>query len=116
MHTAIFKLFPSVVNPVGCRVVNSSAYKGKFMIRYRVWYEFDMYPMCRSVDLRKKWLLFICAKFSRQCIKKLQRFLQVCKKNNLSPSNPPKKKKRRKTQKFDHPYLMNDYYKLIKSH
>ena len=45
---------------------------------------------------------FICSLFVpnfkaiRVCIKKLQRFLQVCKKNNLSPPNPLKNKKRKK--------------------
>ena len=45
-------------------------------------------------------------------IKKLQWFLQVCEKNNLSPPNPLKKKKIK--QMFDHPYLTNDCFKLIK--
>jgi len=48
-------------------------------------------------------------------IKRLQRFLQVCKKNNLSPPNPPEEETKKKW-KFDHPYLTNDYCKLIKIH
>ena len=65
-------------------------------------------------------LSFICFLFVPNfkaiilCINKLKHFLQVCEKNNLS--HLTQEKNEEKTQKFDHPYLMNDYYKLIKIH
>ena len=59
-------------------------------------------------------MLFICAKFQGKpdcTIKSYNNFASV-RKEKSKPPNPLKKKKIK--QKFDNPYLMNDYYKLIK--
>ena len=102
MHTAIFKLFPSVANPVG-RLTAQSLLTDWILIKF----------MPTSVPE----FSFICSLFVpnfkaiRLCIKQLQHFLQVCKKNSLSPLNPWKRKK---MQKFYEPYLINDYCILIK--
>ena len=100
MHTAIFKLFLSVVNPVG-RSTAQSLLADWILVKF----------MPNSVPE----FSFICSlsvpnfKAFRLCIKKLKLFLQVCEKNNLSPF-----KRKKNTRKFDHPCLINDYCILIK--
>ena len=49
----------------------------------------------------------------RPHFKKVTAFFCKCAKRIIQAPNPLKKKN---TQKFDHPYLINDYYKLTKIH
>ena len=61
--------------------------------------------------------LYLC-QISRQSdcpLKSYSIFLEVCKIIILAPLTPSRRKKMKiKTPKFDYPYLMNDYCKLIK--
>jgi len=81
MHTAIFKLFPSVVNPVGW--LTAQSFFTQIIAPYNSVPEFTficslIVPNFKAITLH---------------IKKLQRFLQVCEKNNLSPLTPWRRKK-----------------------
>jgi len=77
MHTAIFKLFPSVVDPV-VQSTNQS-----FLMRIIAPYTLDTYQIPKLCTWIYLYMLFIWAKFQGNQTT-LQRFLQVREKNNLS--------------------------------
>jgi len=99
MHTAILKLFPSVVNPVGMSKVQP------FSTQIITPYTLDLSNSYQTLHLNSPlYVLYLC-QISRQsdCILKSYRDFCKC-----------AKKSKEKKLKFDHPYLMNNYCKLIK--